>query len=498
MRLSRHHAALAAAYLGTFLASLDISIVNVALPTMQSALDTDIAGLQWVVNAYAVCLSAFMLSAGPLADRYGHKRAWVSGVVLFTGGSLLCGVAPSLGMLLTGRAIQGVSAALLISGAMPILTHAFPDARQRAHAIGGWSAFSALALILGPLLGGVLLQWLGWQSIFLVNIPLCLVAIAAGLWGIPERKYPDHAALDTAGQLLGIVALGTLAWGMIEAGQYGFTGRLPLAILACALVSFMLFALVEKRTLRPLLPLALLREQGFVSVNLASFILGFSYYSCLFFFSIFLQQIQGWAPAEAGWRMMPLFVVTGLVSLLFGRMSARLPMRGLMVTGYGLAGLSMIAMVLLDANSAYWQVGALFTLLGAGAGLAVPGTGMLVMAMAPPEQAGSVSAMMNALRQAGMTIGIALLGTLMSAQAIRTLTASLDVIGISDAAQIAHLAVTRHLPTSVVADFSARYTAAMESGFHLAMLCAGGACFVAVALLLRLQWVKEAQGINAA
>lgn len=131
-------------------------------------------------------------------------------------------------------------------------------------------------------------------------------------------------------------------------------------------------------------------------------------------------------------------------------------------------------------------------------GMAVPGTGMLVMAMAPPEQAGSVSAMMNALRQAGMTIGIALLGTLMSVQAIRTLTASLDVSGIGDAAQIAHLAVTRHLPTSVVADFSARYTAAMESGFHLAMLCAGGTCFVAVALLLRLQWVKEAQGINAA
>lgn len=162
MRLSRHHAALAAAYLGTFLASLDISIVNVALPTMQSALHTDIAGLQWVINAYAICLSAFMLCAGPLADRYGHKRAWLCGLVLFTSGSVLCGMAPNLVVLLTGRAIQGGSAALLISGAMPILSHAFPDARQRAHVIGGWSAFSALSLILGPLLGGILLEWLGW------------------------------------------------------------------------------------------------------------------------------------------------------------------------------------------------------------------------------------------------------------------------------------------------------------------------------------------------
>ncbi|HGF8943231.1 TPA: MFS transporter [Yersinia enterocolitica] len=419
-------------------------------------------------------------------------------MVLFTCGSVLCGLAPSLGMLLTGRAIQGVSAALLISGAMPILTHAFPDARQRAHAIGGWSAFSALALILGPLLGGILLQWLGWQSIFLVNIPLCLVAIAAGLWGIPERKFPDHAALDTAGQLLGILSLGALAWGMIEAGKYGFSGKFPLIILAFAVVGFMLFALVEKRTPRPLLPLALLREQAFVSVNLASFILGFSYYSCLFFFSIFLQQIQGWAPAEAGWRMLPLFAVTGLVSLLFGRISARLPMRALMVTGYGIAGLSMVAMVLLRAETSYWLVGTLFALLGAGAGLAVPGIGMLVMAMAPTEQAGSVSAMMNALRQAGMTIGIALLGTLMSGQAIRTLSESLNASGIDDAAQIAHLAVTRHLPTATVADFSARYTAAMESGFHLAMLCAGGACFVAMALLICLQPIKDARGIKVA
>ncbi|MCX2946257.1 MULTISPECIES: MFS transporter [Rahnella] len=491
MRLSRRHAALAAAYIGTFLASLDISIVNVALPTMQSALHTDIAGLQWVINAYAVCLSAFMLSAGPLADRYGHKRVWVSGVILFTCGSVLCGLAPNIGMLLAGRAVQGIGAALLISGAMPILSHAFTDARQRAHAIGGWSAFSALALILGPLLGGILLQWLGWQSIFLVNTPLCLVAIAAGLWGITERKYPEHAAMDKLGQMLGILSLGALAWGMIEAGNYGFSDRLPLIILAFAVAGFILFAMVEMRTPRPLLPLVLLREKAFVIVNLASFILGFSYYSCLFFFSIFLQQIQGWAPVEAGWRMLPLFAVTGLVSLLFGRISLKLPMRELLVIGYGLAGLSMVAMVQIDAETSYWIVGTLFTLLGAGAGLAVPGIGMLVMGMAPTEQAGSVSAMMNALRQAGMTVGIALLGTLMTGRAISTLTASLSTNGIDDAGHIAHLAVTRHIPSTTLADFSFRYTSAMASGFHLAMLCAGGVCLAAMALLMRMKPIKK-------
>jgi DHA2 family methylenomycin A resistance protein-like MFS transporter len=164
MQRYRRHALVAAAYLGTFLATLDISIVNVALPTLQTALKTDIGGLQWVINAYAICLSAFMLSAGPFGDRYGHKKIWLGSVALFTIGSLACALAGSIELLLVGRAIQGIAGALLIPGAMPILIHAFPEPRERSRAIGGWSAFSALALILGPLRGGLLVERAGWQS----------------------------------------------------------------------------------------------------------------------------------------------------------------------------------------------------------------------------------------------------------------------------------------------------------------------------------------------
>ncbi|MGX9777169.1 MFS transporter [Janthinobacterium aestuarii] len=486
MSRSRRRAALAAAYLGTFLATLDISIVNVALPTLQTALQTDIAGLQWVVNAYAICLSAFMLSAGPLGDRYGHKLAWLAGVFLFTIGSAICGMASALGPLLAGRAVQGVAGALLIPGAMPILAHAFPEPKERAHAIGGWSAFTALALILGPLLGGLLLHGAGWQAIFLINLPLGLIALALGLWGIPERKHPEQAALDPLGQVLSVISLGALTYGLIEAGEHGFTGTVPVTALLLALVCLLLFALVETRTARPLLPLALFRQRTFAIANLASFILGFAYYSSLFFFSIFLQQIQGWSPVETGWRMMPQFLMTGCISVLFGRLSASIPVRHLMIAGYGLTAIAMSAMAVFSAGTPYWIVGSLFGLLGLGAGLAVPATGLVVMGTAPAERAGMASATMNALRQTGMSVGIALLGTLLSNRAMHVLADSAASQGVANATEVARRAVTQHRMPDTPAGFLQLYTTAMESGFHLAMLGAGLACLLAMLLLLTL------------
>lgn len=491
MSRSRRRAALAAAYLGTFLATLDISIVNVALPTLQTALQTDIAGLQWVVNAYAICLSAFMLSAGPLGDRYGHKLAWLAGVFLFTIGSAICGMASALGPLLAGRAVQGVAGALLIPGAMPILAHAFPEPKERAHAIGGWSAFTALALILGPLLGGLLLHGAGWQAIFLINLPLGLIALALGLWGIPERKHPEQAALDPLGQVLSVISLGALTYGLIEAGEHGFTGTVPLTALLLALVCLLLFALVETRTARPLLPLALFRQRTFAIANLASFILGFAYYSSLFFFSIFLQQIQGWSPVETGWRMMPQFLMTGCISVLFGRLSASIPVRHLMIAGYGLTAIAMSAMAVFSADTPSWIVGSLFGLLGLGAGLAVPATGLVVMGTAPAERAGMASATMNALRQTGMSVGIALLGTLLSNRAMHVLADSAASQGVANATEVARRAVTQHRMPDAPAGFLQLYTTAMESGFHLAMLCAGLACLLAMVLLLTQGNVKE-------
>lgn len=493
----RRAALVLAACLGTFLATLDISIVNVALPTLQTALDTDIGGLQWVVNAYALALSAFMLSAGPLGDRYGHKRVWLASVILFTAGSLVCAGAGTLGPLLAGRAIQGLAGALLIPGAMPILTHAFPDARERARVIGGWSAFSALALILGPLLGGLLVEHGGWQNIFLVNVPIGVAAVLLGAWGIPERRHPQHAAFDPLGQALSVVWLGLLTYGLIGIGEGGALHAKVLAPLAGAAVAFAMFVRVEMRVERPLLPVWLFGDRRLVRANLASFVLGFSGYSSLFFLSLFLQQAQGLAPAAAGWQLMPQFVMMAITSMLFGRIAARVPLHTLMIAGYGLIGAMLAVMAGFGAGTPYVAVGLALAVLGVGTGLAVPATGMSVMELAPAERAGMASATMNALRQTGMSMGIAVLGSMMSVGAVHRMTGALQAAGSVDAAALARQAVMEHVFAAGRPEMIGAYRDAMAHGFSIAVGCSG-ILSVAVAVMLMVRREKGKRSASAA
>jgi DHA2 family methylenomycin A resistance protein-like MFS transporter len=431
----RRIALVAAVYLGSFIATLDVSIVNVALPTLQRALATDLAGLQWVIDIYALCLSAFILSAGPVGDRYGRKRAWLAGVVVFTLGSAMCAMAGNLSTLLAGRAVQGVAGALMIPGALSLLAHAFPEPASRVRVIGGWSSFTALSLILGPMLGGLLVDHAGWQSIFLINLPIGLLVAAA--------------------------------------------------------IGLALFLIVEARVARPLLPLALFRDARFSATNFASFVLGFSSYASLFFFSLFLQQVQGWSPSDTGWRLVPQFVATGLVASQFGRLARRFDVHTLMVAGYALIGASMLLLTLFSADTPYVLLALLFVFLGAGTGLAVPSTSMAVMASVPAQRSGMASATMNALRQAGMLIGIALLGTLMSTRATALLATALEQAGLRDAQQAAVAAVSRHdLAALASLDAGTAHTlvaGALAGGFHAAMVCAGVAGLLAAGLLVRVR-----------
>ncbi|HHA2819389.1 TPA: MFS transporter [Stenotrophomonas maltophilia] len=486
MKRLQRPALVLAAYLGTFLASLDISIVNVALPTLQQALQTDMAGLQWVINAYAIALSALMLSAGPLGDRYGHRRMWLLSVATFTLGSLLCACAGNLGTLVAGRAVQGIAGALLIPAAMPILSHAFPDPRQRARVIGGWSAFSALALVLGPLLGGALVQRAGWPSIFLINLPLGLLALALGAWGIAERRHPQHAALDPAGQLLSIVALGALCYGLIAIGEHGLLAPVTLLALGAATAGLILFGIVERRVARPLLPLDLFADRRFGMLNLASFVLGFTAYASLFFLSLFFQQAQGHGAALAGSQLAPQFLLMGVVSLLFGRLVAHLGLHAALVLGYTLAGVALCVMATFEPATSRAYASAVLMLLGIGMGLAVPATGMAVMANAPAERAGIASATMNALRQAGMSLGIALLGSLMGQRAVQQFTACAQAAGqqrlVAQARELVLHPGSMHATPQVLT----WYRNAMASGFGWAMAAAG-----ALALLVALGLYRQ-------
>ncbi|MBD9419531.1 MFS transporter [Achromobacter sp. ACM04] len=484
MHPARRRALVLAVNLGSFITILDISIVNVALPTMQAALRIDMAGLQWVVDAYALFLSAFMLSAGPLGDRYGRKRSWLAGVLLFTAGSALCGLADNLTALLIGRAVQGVAGALLVPGALSLLTQAFPDPKERAQAIGIWASCNAISLIVGPMLGGVLVAHFNWQSIFLINLPVGALAIALGAWSITESAHPEHAAFDPAGQALSVLWLGALTYGLIAAGEHGWAAPQATVALAIAAVGLLAFLWVEHRAARPILPLGLFRDAGFAITNFASFVLGFSAYSSLFFFSLYLQHVQGLSPLATGWQLAPQFAAAGLVSLVFGRLNLRFGLPRLMIAGFAFIGLAMLGMTRFEAHTPYLVSGSLLVLLGLGTGLAVPSTSMAVMATVPRERSGMVSATMNALRQTGMTIGIALLGALMSGRAIEALTASLAQRGAPDAQALARAAITLHELPAQPANAAELAAAALAGGFHAAMLFAGAASLLAALLLL--------------
>lgn len=490
----RRIATVAAVYLGTFVSLLDVSIVNVALPAMQRDLAADLAGLQWVVDAYTLCLSAFMLSAGAVGDRYGRKLSWIVGVGVFTVGSGICAVAPDLSVLLAGRFVQGVAGALLIPGALSILMQTFDNPRARANAIGGWSSFAAISLIIGPVLGGVLVDVAGWQSIFLINLPLGLITVLLGAWSIKESSNPDHAALDPAGQALSILWLGALTYGLIAAGEHGWAAVSTLIPLALGIVGLIIFLKVEGRVARPLLPLSIFRQRGFAVANVVSFVLGFSSYSSVFFFSLFLQFVQGWSPTDAGLRMAPQFVAQALVAPMSGRLAALFGARRVMIVGYMLLGAGTLAMSLMTATTPFLVFGMLQLVTGMGIGLAIPTTSAVAMELAPRERSGMAAAVVNAIRQTGTAIGIALLGAVMSLRAIDLLTDRLESEGVTDAGAAALAAVVRHDFTAardVAPDLAhAYFIDAFAGGFSAAMLAAGLAA-VAAAVTLMLLMPRE-------
>ncbi|MEO5755827.1 MAG: DHA2 family efflux MFS transporter permease subunit [Mesorhizobium sp.] len=350
----------AAVYLGSFVALLDVSIVNVALPTIQQALRTDFSGLQWVVDSYTLCLSAFMLSSGLIGDRYGRKRSWLAGVGIFVAGSLICAVAPSLAVLLAGRVVQGIAGSLLIPGALSILTQAFPDPRERAGVIGGWASFAAISLLVGPVLGGILVDTVGWQSIFLINLPLGLVTIVIGALSIGETAHPEHAHLDLVGLALSILWLGALTFGLISAGETGWSDPRTVTAIAAGIVGLAAFLIFEARTARPMLPLGLFRDVRFAVANVASFALGLTSYTSVFLYSMFLQQVQGWSPTRTGLCMAPTFIVQIVVSPWIGRLSARYGHSALMAIGYALIGLCMLGMCWAGPSTPYGVIGLLF------------------------------------------------------------------------------------------------------------------------------------------
>ena len=416
--------------LGLFMVFLDGSIVNVALPTIQADLHAQLSDLQWVVDAYTLPFAALMLTAGTQGDRFGRKRFFLAGLVLFVLGSLLCGFAPTLGWLLVGRAVQGTGAAALSTGSLAVLVAAFPEPRQRAQAIGLWAGISGVGLAAGPLVGSVLIQVTSWPAIFFVNLPVGLLALTLGWPLLSESRDPTARRIDLPGQLLVTGALVCLIIALIESSSQGWTSALILGLFSGAAGLLAAFLVVEARVRDPMLPLGLFRSRVFAVANVAGLLVGFVFIGIVFFITQFLQSVQGYTPLEAGLRTLPTTVGIFLVAPLAGRLTARLGPRLPMVLGALLAASALFLLIGLAPDSSYASIWWKFGLFGLGLGLMLTPVTAAVLSATPATRAGLGSSVNNTSRQVGFSLGVAVLGSVVVQQFASTIASQLSQAGV--------------------------------------------------------------------
>lgn len=399
-----------AVFLGTFMSLLDVSVVNVALPDMRLDLGAGFSTIQWVVDSYTLCLSALILSGGALADRYGRKRLYLGGIAVFAVGSLVCAVATGTPTLIAGRIVQGVGAAAVAPGALSLLVQGFPERRQQARMIGLWGACVALAVVVGPLVGGVLTDVFGWPAIFLINLPLGAVAIIAGWRGITESADPEHAGADPAGQVLAVGWLAALTYAVLEAGHRGWGSPLILGLLLVAAVLLAAFLVVERKVARPMLPGSLFARPRFAVVTFSSFVLGFGAYGTFYLLSLFLQQVQHTSAAVTGVEFLPYSLGIAAGSVIGGRTGGG----RLMLAGYTMIGVGLLSLLVLQPGTSYLTIGVLFVVLGVGMGFAITTTNSAGVTAVGRQRSGTAAAIVNAARQTGTALGIAALGAIVN------------------------------------------------------------------------------------
>jgi EmrB/QacA subfamily drug resistance transporter len=406
---------LVAVCLGTFMLLLDITIVNVALPDIQTALHSSFSDLQWVVDAYALTLAAFLLTAGSLADMYGRRLLYLIGLAVFTAASALCGFAQTTLMLQLSRGLQGVGGAIMFAVSLALLADAFRG-KDRGIAFGVWGTITGLAVAIGPLLGGALTSGLSWRWIFFVNVPLGIVAVVISMLKVSESRAPQASGPDWPGFVIFTVALSSLVYGLIESNQKSFSSGLVLGCLAAAAVLLAAFVFVERRRAHPMFDLSLFRLPTFSGGSVAAFGLSASIFSMLLYLVLYLQDILGYSPLATGVRVMFLSGAILVSATVAGRLSSRVPVRLLIGPGLIMVGIGLLLMRGLNAGSSWTHLIPGMIVGGLGIGLVNPPLASTAVGVVPPQRAGMASGINSTFRQVGIATGIALLGTLFSSQ----------------------------------------------------------------------------------
>jgi DHA2 family methylenomycin A resistance protein-like MFS transporter len=466
-----------------FMAMLDNTVVNVALPSIQGHFGSGVSGLQWIIDAYTLVFAAFMLTGGTLGDLYGRKRIFLAGLTIFTVGSLLAGLAPSLNALIAGRAVQGLGAAALLPGTLSILTQTFPDPKERAQAIGIWAGVSGMALAAGPIVGGVLVDSLGWQSVFFLNVPIGIVALIVASRIVQESKNPEGRHLDLPGQILAVVTLGSLTYALIEANNHGWTSPLILGLFATAVVAGALFIWTELRSTSPMLQLQFFKNRTFAAAATVAGLVSFGMFGIFFFLTLFLQNVQGYSAFQAGLRSLPMTAAIIVVAPLAGNIAGRIGPRVPMTVGLTIVGVGMLLMQRISPDMPYSALWWNLMILGIGMGLVMTPMTAAVMGAVPRSRAGMASATSNASREVGGVFGIALLGAIVTHWFAKDLASSLAGLPLPAAvkAQIVTLAshgggtAAKSLPAGVdAAKLHNVIDNAFVSGMHVAFWVSAG------------------------
>ena len=407
---------LAAVSFGLFMIMLDNTVVNVALPSIQRDLHLGLSQLEWIVTGYALTFASFMLIGGKVADAYGRRLIFVVGIVVFTLASLWCGLATSGSMLVVARIVQGSGAALMNPATLSIIAATFPP-RQRGTAIGIWAGVSALALAIGPLVGGLITEHLTWSWIFFVNVPVGILGIAASFVFIDESKDETHERLDLPGLATSALGLFSLTYALIEANNYGWGSARILGAFALAAVSFVAFVLLERHQRAPMLPLEFFRNRTYTGANTVILLVALSMFGVFFFVSLYMQNILGYSAVQAGAAFLPMTVLIILIAPIAGRMTDRVGSRWFMTGGMVLIAVQLLYFSRLGPSASYWELLPAMVIGGIGmASTMTPSTAAATRSV-PVEKAGVGSAVLNAFRQVGGTMGVATMGAIVAHEA---------------------------------------------------------------------------------
>jgi EmrB/QacA subfamily drug resistance transporter len=403
---------LGAVCVATFMLLLDITVVNTALPKIQQDLGGSFSDLQWVIDAYALSLAALVLTAGSLADRLGRRRVFVAGLAIFSVASLLCALAPDPTFLNLARGLQGIGGAIMFAVSLALVAQEFPGGPERGMAMGIYGASIGVSVAVGPLIGGVLTDGLGWQSVFLVNLPVGIATIGVTYWKLRESRDPNAARIDWGGVVTFSAALLVLVLALVRGNAEGWGSPLIVSLLAAGALLMAAFIAIERRIAEPMLPLGLFRRGAFTGVQIAAFAVSASMFSLFLYLTLYLQNFLGYSAIDAGLRYLPITVGAFVLAPISGMALAKVQARYLMAGGLGLTGVGLLLMGGLEVSSGWTALLAGFVVSGIGVGLLNPVVADVALSVVPKERSGMAAGINDTFRQVGVAVGVAAWGAI--------------------------------------------------------------------------------------